>query len=82
MGFLKKVAGAIISPLGAALGLFGGGKARPKMLPGPVTRDEAREEADRDRELRMRRGAASDMLTGTQGAEAAASSIGRIVTGS
>ena len=81
MGFLKEVGKFILSPLGAAIGLFGG-KSGPKMLPGPVTRDDAREAADRDRELRMRRGAAADMLTGTQGAEAAASSIGRIVTGS
>ena len=81
MAFVKKALKYLISPVGAALGLFGG-KSKPALLPGPVTRDEAREEADRERELRMRRGAAADMLTGTRGAEAAASSIGRVVTGS
>lgn len=82
MAFLKKIGKFFLSPLGAAVGLFGGGKKSPKMLPGPVTRDDARDAADRQDELLRRRGAAADMLTGTAGAEASAGSIGRIVAGS
>lgn len=39
---------------------------------GPVTRDDAREAADRDEEMRKRRGGAADMITGAIGAEAGA----------
>lgn len=82
MSFLKKIGKFLLSPLGAAVGLFGGGKKAPKLLPGPVTRDDLRDQADRQDELLRRRGAAADMLTGTGGAEAATGSIGRIVAGS
>jgi hypothetical protein len=48
---------------------------RPKIKsPGPpvkpVSRDDAREAADRDDELRRRRGGAADILMGAAGAEA------------
>jgi len=82
MSFLKKAFKYLISPLGAAVGLLGGGKKAPKMLPGPVTRDDARDATERQDELMRRRGAAADMLTGTGGAEAGGASIGRIVAGS
>lgn len=42
----------------------------PGPAPKPVTRDDARESAERDDELRRRRGGAADILTGTGGAEA------------
>lgn len=38
----------------------------------PVTRDDARDAAGLEDELRRRRGGAADMLTGTGGAEAGA----------
>lgn len=81
MSFLKKGLKFLISPLGHALGLFGG-KKKPKMLPGPVTRDDARDAANSQDELLRRRGAAADMLTGPGGAEASSGSIGRIIAGS
>lgn len=43
---------------------------KPGAPPKPVSRDEARESAERDDELRRRRGGAADMLTGAAGAEA------------
>lgn len=42
----------------------------PGPSPKPVTRDDARESAERDDELRRRRGGAADILTGAGGAEA------------
>lgn len=67
MSFLKGVAGALISPLGAGLfGLFGKKKDPPRQL-GPATRDDARELADRDKELRKRQGAAADRISGASG---------------
>lgn len=81
MTFLKKIGKFLLSPLGAAVGLFNGGKKGPKLLPGPVTRDDMRDAADSQDALLRRRGAAADMLTGTSGAEASAG-IGRIVAGS
>lgn len=65
---MKAVAGIVRAPL-KLLGLI------PKMPKAPaptkpVTRDDARLAADRDRELSARRGGAADMLTGSGGAEA------------
>lgn len=83
MGFL--------SGLGSTLGglLFGGvgallGKKKKKSIiqPRQVVRDEAREEVERDDAMRRRRGQAADMITGTRGAEAGASNVGRLVVGS
>jgi hypothetical protein len=80
MGFIKKIGNFLLGGLvGGLLGLRHKG---PKALPAPVTRDDAREQADANDELRRRRGAAADMVTGTQGAEAAASSVGRFIPGS
>lgn len=39
-----------------------------------VTRDDARESAEREDEIRRRRGGAADILTGTSGAEAGSGS--------
>lgn len=57
---------------------------KPKIpKPGPaaraVTRDDAREAAERDDELRRRRGGAADILTGNSGAEAG--STGKVQLG-
>lgn len=80
MSFVKKLAkNFLIGGVGKLL--FGGG-GKQRRLPRPVTRDDAREEIEADDELRRRRGAAADLITGTQGAEAAASSVGRLVVGS
>lgn len=45
-------------------------KGKTPMATRPVTRDDARETADLDDELRKRRGGAADILTGAGGAEA------------
>lgn len=53
---------------------------KPKVgaQPGPVTRDEARDEALKRDELARRRGGAADMVTGPYGAEPAG---GKVVLG-
>jgi hypothetical protein len=61
-------------------GLLGLKKKKPQLLPRPVTRDDARDQVAVDDELLRRRGGAADMITGTQGAEAA--NVGRLVVGS
>lgn len=43
---------------------------KPGAPPAPVTRDSVLDAADRDDELRKRRGGAADILTGAAGAEA------------
>lgn len=43
---------------------------KPPAAQGPVTRDDAREAADRTDDLRRRRGALADQVTGPKGAEA------------
>lgn len=67
------IKGAISPVVGIAKGLIGGS---PKIkLPGvtPVaTRDDAADAVARDDEIRRRKGSASNMLLGSQGAEAAA----------
>ncbi|GGD73975.1 hypothetical protein [Croceicoccus mobilis] len=55
---------------GGVLGLAMGGKKKTVAQPGPVSRDDAAMEAERNDALRKRRGGAADMLTGTGGAEA------------
>lgn len=80
MGFIKKIGNFLLG--GLVGGLLGLKSKKPAALPAPVTRDDARAAADQDAELRRRRGAAADMITGTQGAEAAASSVGRFIPGS
>lgn len=47
-------------------------KGQTPMATKPVTRDDAREAAEREDELRKRRGGAADILTGAGGAEAGA----------
>jgi hypothetical protein len=65
-----KAVGTVLSPLGKALGIFGGGPGKkPRALP-QVTRDESIINRDRLDELARRRGGAADVLTGTTGAEA------------
>jgi len=78
-GFVK----SILGPVGKLL--FGGivGNSKTKVVqPSQVTTDTEREAVDANDELRRRKGAAADMITGTRGAEAAASSVGRFVSGS
>jgi hypothetical protein len=74
---MSKFANALISPLGAAVGLF----KKPK-IPAPVaapTRDDVAREAIKEDNLRKRRGGAADMLTGAGGAEAAATGVKTLV---
>lgn len=81
MSFLVKAAKKLV--IGPLLGAIIGGKKKPQTsAPMQATRDDARALADREMELARRRGAASDIITGTTGAEAAAGSIGRLVVGS
>ncbi|OYX62728.1 MAG: hypothetical protein B7Y88_13830 [Sphingomonadales bacterium 32-64-17] len=84
MSFLGGPAGAIGSLLFGGIGqLLGLGKStQQRAAARPTTRDTAREEVERNDELRRRKGAAADMVTGTGGAEAAGSNIGRLVVGS
>lgn len=78
-----KVLGFLASPLLAAVSLFTKPKASatPVAL-GPVTRNTVREAADRNDELRRRRGGAADIVTGAYGAEPAPASIGKTTLGS
>lgn len=83
MSFIGSIAGALLGPvLGGALGLLKGKKKPPASTPIQATRDDAARMVERDQELARRRGAAADIITGTNGAEAAAGSIGRLVVGS
>lgn len=72
--------------LGVAIG--GGGKkadpaAQAQANPLPAAnRDDARTQAQRDDELRRRKGAAADLITGSSGAEASSASLGKLVVGS
>lgn len=74
---MAKVAKALISPLGAVVGLFKKPKL-PKPVPVP-TRDDVAREAIKEDNLRKRRGGAADMLTGAGGAEAAATGVKTLV---
>lgn len=86
MGFLKK----LVSPvLGGLLGvganaLLGGKKKKLPVQPASLltSRDEAIDQIEAEDELRRRRGAAADLISGTRGVEAGARSIGRLIVGS
>lgn len=78
MSFIKKALG---SGLGGILGgLLFAKKAKPKALPGPVTRDDAALEAQREAELARRRGGQADRITGASGEPAGG--LGRLIRGS
>ena len=73
--------------VGGLLGMaLGGNKSAPTPDPAnplPVAnRDDARADAQRNDELRRRKGAAADLITGSGGAEASAGSLGKLVVGS
>lgn len=83
MSFLAKVAKNALfgGVVGLASGLLGKKKkAAPQPL-AQVNRDDAAEEIDANDEIRRRKGAAADMITGTRGAEAVGGT-GRLVLGS
>lgn len=66
--------------IGPILGGVLGGKAKgPAALP-MATRDDAGAAIAADDELRRRKGAAADMITGVRGAEAVGS-VGKLVVG-
>lgn len=77
MSIIKSIGGML---LGGLLGGIFGHHKPPKALPIP-SRDDARAQIDREDELRRRRGASADILTGNTGAEAALSG-GKFVPGS
>lgn len=71
VGFIKKAGKFLLSP---AVALLGGSKNKRTAMPLPQpNRDDAAAALERDDELRRRKGAAADMLTGRGGAEAALS---------
>ena len=77
---MAAVAKFLISPVLGVLGLLN--KPQPAPVPLPqATRDDAFAATQSQDELRRRKGGASDILTGTTGAEAAAGSTGRLVVG-
>lgn len=83
MALLGKIAKFALGGLiGGAL-LNSKGKAKPatSSAPAPIMRDDAAAIAAREDELRKRRGAAADILTGSGGAEAGAGSTGRAIVG-
>lgn len=71
---MSAVGKAIISPIGAALGLFKKPKppavAPDVAVPRPITRNDAVDARMRDDERRRRRGLGANILTGSSGAEA------------
>ena len=72
---------ATVASIGAAK-LLGGGSAR-QIVPLPdATRDDAAATVAANDALARRRGGAADILTGSSGATAAGSSIGKFVAGS
>lgn len=78
------VVGKVLSPIGSIVGgLIGKPKAPKLPAPTPVaTRDDAADAQARDDEIRRRRGSASNMLLGAQGAEAdAAQTATKLLTG-
>lgn len=80
MSFLKGVVGSVFGGLlGKSLfSLFK--KPKTALLPKPVTRDDAREQAAREDELRKRRGAAADRDAGGGGEPVGG--LGRFIPGS
>lgn len=70
MSVVKKVAKFVTGgAVGLAMNLLGGKPKKGPVAPGPAAQDDAAEMAEREDELRRRRGAAADMITGTGGAE-------------
>lgn len=76
---MKTVGSIITAPL-KALGVIKTPGRAPAPLP-TVTRDAARDRTSLLDELRRRRGGASDLVSGTGGAEAASGSVGKSVLG-
>lgn len=76
MSSIVKVLGGVLPRL-----LFSGKKkAGPAPLP-EASRDVAAEQQAIDDELLRRKGSIADIMTGTRGAEAAASQVGKLVVG-
>jgi hypothetical protein len=75
-----KAAGKVIGAPLKAIGLIPKMPSVPKAA-GPVTRDDARDAALREDELRRRRGGAADQLTGIRGAEAGRAASGAATLG-
>lgn len=71
MGLIKNIGKALLggvgSALGGALGIGGKSKKGPAVL-APPTRDDAIEVITAEDELRRRRGASADLISGTTGA--------------
>lgn len=83
MGILAKAAKFATSLLVGGVGGLAGIKGSKKGPQARLTqRDGLQAEVERDDELRKRRGAAADMVTGTAGAALPGSSVGRLVVGS
>jgi hypothetical protein len=82
MAFLGPILPALGGLLGisAAKSLLGGAKKLPQQMV-TATRDDAEAQLQRDDELRRRKGAAADILTGLSGAEPTGA-MGRFVLGS
>jgi len=77
---LKTVGKLIRAPL-KALGVIKTPSSRTASVQRTVTRDDARDSANLQDELRRRRGGAADLLSGTGGAEAAGGSTGSSALG-
>lgn len=62
----KTLLGGVGSAIGGALGISGKKKKGPVLL-APPTRDDALEQITAEDELRKRRGASADLISGTTG---------------
>ena len=82
MSFLKNVGKVLLGPLGMGLGGLLFGKPKTPRLPGPVTRDDASEEAARETELQRRRGAGADRMGGAPVRGSTIGGLGRFIPGS
>lgn len=78
---MSGIANAIFGLAGMLFKPFGSGKQGPKVMP-QVNRDAADATVAAQDELAKRRGSAADMMNGTTGYEAGASTTGRLVVGS
>lgn len=78
---MSGLANALFGLAGLLFKPFGKKKEAPKALP-QVNRDAADATLAAQDELAKRRGAAADMMNGTTGYEAGASTTGRLVVGS
>lgn len=72
--------GAIFSPVTSLLGALFKAPKPPAPIP-QATRDAAEQMVRDEDAIRRRQGAAADILTGTTGAEAGRSSVGKLVVG-